>query len=186
MKLIELIEKNNNYGYESDPGTDKESTHKFITEFYEDAFEPYKNKSINVLEVGINTGGSLLLWKDYFTQGNIFGVDITDSLSRPKEEYENIKIFLNNGYDISFVNSLPNLDIVIDDGPHTLETQIAFINLYLPKLNPGGMLVIEDIPNIEHIEYFKKQINNNLYKTIDTREKYNQFDNILFAVWRST
>ena len=107
-------------------------------------------------------------------------------MSRPKEEYENIKIFLNNGYDISFVNSLPNLDIVIDDGPHTLETQIAFINLYLPKLNPGGMLVIEDIPNIEHIEYFKKQINNNLYKTIDTREKYNQFDNILFAVWRST
>ena len=34
---------------------------------------------------------------------------------------------------------------MIDDGPHSLSSQIMFLNLYLDKLDETGVLVIEDI-----------------------------------------
>lgn len=188
MNLIELLAKNSNYGRGGDPGTDKESQHKYVTHFYESAFEPYKDRNLTVLELGINGGGSILLWKDYFTNGKIIGLDIADNLSRGKEEYQGIDIRFVDGYNTNVVNSLPSVDIAIDDGPHTLNTQIDFILYYFPKLNPGGLLVIEDIPSIEHIDYFEKLTKKNpdVERTlvVDTSKQYNQFDNIIYAVWK--
>lgn len=188
MKLVELLEKNGNYGFGNDPGTDKESQHKYVTTFYEEAFSPYKKKEVTILELGINGGGSLLLWRDYFQQGKIIGLDIADSLSRPKEEYTGMDIRFKNGYDTSVIDSLPSVDIAIDDGPHTLSTQIEFIIYYLPKIRPGGLLVIEDIPSIDHIPYFEKLALKDPsvreMKVYDTSKQYSQYDNIIYAVWK--
>ena len=50
-----------------------------------------------------------------------------------------------NAYSVEAANTLPNFDIVIDDGSHYLHDQIKFmINLY-PKLNKDGIMLIEDI-----------------------------------------
>lgn len=43
---------------------------------YERFFYPLKNAKVNLLEVGVYKGGSLLLWRDYFPNGNIVGIDI--------------------------------------------------------------------------------------------------------------
>lgn len=188
MNLLDLLQANNNYGYGRDPGTDKESQHKYVTHFYEQAFEPYKEKPTTIVELGVNGGGSLLLWRDYFVNGKVVGLDISDSLSRSKEEYQGIDIRFANGYLPEVIDNLPAFDIAIDDGPHTLSTQIEFILYYLPKLNPGGLLVIEDIPSISHIDYFEKLTTKNpdVARTlvVDTSKQYNQFDNIVYAVWK--
>ena len=46
--------------------TDKGSVHTYI-EFYESYFEPFQKK-VSLLEIGLMTGGSLYLWKNYFTK----------------------------------------------------------------------------------------------------------------------
>ena len=36
-------------------------------------------------------------------------------------------------------------DIIVDDGPHTLQSQIDCITKWWPKLKVGGKMIIEDI-----------------------------------------
>ena len=59
--------------------TDKIYHHGY-QRFYEDVLTKYRNKPIHFLEIGMDTGSSLHLWKDYFKKAKIFGLEI-------KEEY---------------------------------------------------------------------------------------------------
>ena len=186
MNLKQLLQKNNNYG-SSNPsysslGTDKESQHSYITEFYEEHFAPFKNKSINLLEIGANTGSSLCLWRDYFLNGRIFSVDVENKLIPEMSNYPDVTVFFENAYTLDFVKKLPDFDIIIDDGPHTENSQIDFINLYIKKVKPGGLMVIEDIQNISSIEKFQALVIGYETQVIDTREKYGVKDNIMFIV----
>ena len=45
-------------------------------ERYDPILEPWVEKKIKLLEIGVYKGGSLLLWRDYFPQGTIVGIDI--------------------------------------------------------------------------------------------------------------
>ena len=56
-------------------GTDKGDFKSYIDLFYEDYFLNYKNKKINLLEIGFRNGASLYLWAKYFKKGNIIGFD---------------------------------------------------------------------------------------------------------------
>lgn len=184
--LMELLEANGNYASKSGRGigTDKEYNHNYITSFYEEHFKPYQYKEITLLEIGTGHGGSLILWNDYFQKGSIMGVDVNDYVDPVIDTYPRIKRFQGNGYDRNFADSLPAFDIVIDDGPHTLESFIECIDVYLPKVKKDGLLVIEDIPEISYIDTLKKRIGNLPYKVIDTREQYGRFDNIMFIVFK--
>jgi hypothetical protein len=55
-------------------GTDKE-VHKYCSTFYDKEFIKYKDKPIKLLEIGLFRGGSLILWRNYFSQAEIIGVD---------------------------------------------------------------------------------------------------------------
>ena len=73
-------------------------------------------------------------------------------------------------------------DIIIDDGPHTLESHLCFLDLYLPKLNSGGVAIIEDIDNIKWLEFYKKYIPDGYtYESIDTDRKV-EYNNLLFVI----
>ena len=43
---------------------------------YEKHFEPIRNKPIKILEIGILNGGSLEMWRYYFPEATIVGIDI--------------------------------------------------------------------------------------------------------------
>ena len=45
-------------------------------ELYEKYFAPLKNSKINILEIGIENGDSLRIWREYFPNANIIGIDI--------------------------------------------------------------------------------------------------------------
>lgn len=167
-------------------GTDKNTVHNYINGFYEDEFLKFNDRQINLLEVGIYHGGSLFLWEKYFKNVNIYGVDITDAeiLDRYKN-IKNTKQIFENAYDETFAKQLPNFDIAIDDGPHTLESQIKFIEIYLPKINPGGVLIIEDVQNYDYLNildnFVPNELKNNI-RHIDLRKTINRFDDIIFAI----
>ena len=47
-------------------------------EIYSNYFKDYKDKEINILEIGIDKGESLKIWRKYFTRAKICGIDIID------------------------------------------------------------------------------------------------------------
>lgn len=138
--------------------TDKDITHNYCTHFYNKAFEKYKNEKINLLEIGVLNGASLIMWHEYFKNAEkIVGVDrngppdpnLNSLFSQYLKTCSNtnaINIITGDAYNESLVYSLENdFDIIIDDGDHSLNNQIKFINFYSKKLKKGGMLIIEDV-----------------------------------------
>ena len=118
-------------------------------ERYDPVFEPWVDKPITLLELGVYKGGSLLLWHDYFPVGQIVGIDIN-----PPREFkanDRIRFFEGSQTDIAFLSKVAGetapdgFDIIIDDASHVGElTKISFWHLFEKNLKPGGLYVIED------------------------------------------
>lgn len=182
MQLIEIMEKKNLFGsWQTDSNgkmiesifTDKASPHTYIQNFYEEEFKKYKDKPINLLEIGVMSGGSLLLWSNYFKKANsLIGVDCTDEYLHPDcKNIEGVDYYIHDAYDVDFAKKLNSFDIIIDDGQHTLESQIQCLEVYLPKLNREGVLIIEDVQNENHFQQFI-EVSKNVSKEDDTDIEY--------------
>ena len=82
----------------------------------------------------------------------IYGVDIEPDCKN--YENENVKIFIGDQADRvfwkKFREKTPPLDVVIDDGGHSVEQQIVTLEETLPYLRPGGVYVCEDIHGISN------------------------------------
>lgn len=151
--LLELFKKYNNYENVDYP-SDKNSYHSYIEDVYEEYFSTYRNEKINLLEIGVAHSGSIRLWNDYFKDAQIYGIDNFSCGEEIKNKSEdlidgklkNVKIICDDAYAENISGKLPDFDIIIDDGPHTYESQILAIRYYLPKLKPGGYMFVEDIP----------------------------------------
>ena len=116
---------------------------------YDPILEPWVEKKMVLLELGIHKGGSLLLWRDYFPLGTIVGIDIT--LPKGFQPTERIHIFEGSQADPQFLSRVANemapdgFDIIIDDASHIGElTKTAFWHLLDNHLKPNGLYVIED------------------------------------------
>ena len=46
-------------------------------DLYDPILEPWIDKEIRLLEIGVHSGGSLRLWSDYFPKGTIVAIDIS-------------------------------------------------------------------------------------------------------------
>ena len=64
-------------------------------QLYEKYFSSLKNSKINILEIGVEGGDSLRIWREYFTNANICGIDI-DSEWQSNQKWERVKSFLPN------------------------------------------------------------------------------------------
>jgi len=173
-----------------EPDTDKNSTHCYVEQFYESAFEPYRNKKISILEIGISLGASLKLWKEYFKNSiHVIGIDNREHVLL--EKYKNIDgvtYYFEDAYNPEIVKKLPKLDIIVDDGCHDLDTQLKAIKIYFPLLKKGGIYVVEDIeqeryPNC-HEEFLKvipDEFKEN-HELLDLRSYKNRPDDTLLVI----
>lgn len=188
MNLQEILNNNIHWNapIQGGPGTDKNTGHSYISHFYEEAFLPYKDKKISLLEIGIARGDSLLLWNEYFQNSDtIVGLDNHDQISLAVRNHQKIKKIFANAYSKEIADMLPSFDIIIDDGPHSITSQCISIELYLPKVNPGGIFIIEDIQSNEHIDVLKNMLPENLKNNcsfIDLRNIKNRKDDMMFVV----
>lgn len=144
MTLLELFERGAEK--QSNPGRDWVETCPYWTDkgehnyikYYSEWFEKYKDEDINMLEVGVENGASLKLWRDYFTNGTIYGMDIKDGGNFKCDSTTWGKILRQGVFRLKF-------DIIIDDGDHNPISQMkTYMNLK-DRLNEGGIYIIEDI-----------------------------------------
>jgi len=131
-------------------GTDKGRDH-WYTPHYHRRFAEMRKDPVTLLEIGIGgygdpSGGgkSLRMWREYFTQGVIVGLDIT-----PQDPVEGCFVELGDATDNRVLNHLGEtygpFDIVIDDGSHVSEDILrAWVGLW-GYVKPGGWYVIEDL-----------------------------------------
>jgi hypothetical protein len=132
------------------------AVHKWLHYFdiYEFWFKKYKNKPIVILEIGVYQGGSLNMWRDYFgVEAKIFAIDINPLCKQ--FETENTKIFIGSQEDKEFLKyvktQVPQFDILIDDGGHTMQQQIVSFEELYGHIKDDGLYLCEDL----HTSYWK-------------------------------
>ncbi|MCB0379750.1 MAG: hypothetical protein KDD24_00745, partial [Flavobacteriales bacterium] len=134
-------------------------------------FKKYYDKFDNILEIGIGSivpnipssfhvnlfnrphytpGGSLRVWRDFFVNSNVYGVDIDENCMFEEERIKTILCDSRNKKCLDL--NLNNLffDLIIDDGLHEYDSQKdTFKNLYF-RLKENGFYIIEDIDSIRN------------------------------------
>lgn len=168
--MSNLKQINKKYGVNMLTGGDKCLRHNYC-EKYEFHLGHLRDKKLTILEIGVMDGRSVRMWRDYFENSKIVGIDIRQNCLNYQEE----RIFIEIGdqQDPVFLNKVNNehgpFDIIIDDGSHRwMDIIVSFKNLF-PCLKSGGFYVVEDLhtsyskshsqnSNLSPIEYFKKSI----------------------------
>ena len=186
-KLVDLVDDNL---------SDKNTMHNYLG-IYESLMRSKKETARNVLEVGIWTGGSIRLWYDYFKNATIHGLDcLPDHINIQADIKNKHRIKLYTGIDAynedffkrTFLNKGIKCDIVLDDGPHYLETMKAFVRLYSQILTDDGILIIEDLDHLEWLDILRNEVPEHLkqyVKTFDLRSISIHQNSILFIIDKS-
>jgi hypothetical protein len=123
---------------------------------YDLYFLNFRNKKINLLEIGVQNGGSLETWANYFKSANvILGLDVDLKCRTLKFKSKKIKLVIGDINKRTTLKKITGLtegfDIIIDDASHkSQDINNTFLNLY-PHLKPGGIYLIEDL----HCSYWK-------------------------------
>ncbi len=137
--------------------TEDRIIHKWSHYFdiYDRHFSRFRNKEIIIFEAGVNSGGSLQMWKSYFgDKAKIYGIDINTNCKSLEEE--NIEIFIGSQSDRKFLRELkskiPPIDILIDDGGHTMVQQKRFFEEMFDHVKDEGVYLCEDL----HTSYWYK------------------------------
>lgn len=180
--------------------TDKNTSHSYV-DLYEKLLSGKKESARTVLEVGIGdygpkSGGSIKLWRDYFTNATIYALDILpverviDELVRDPRVvlYTSTNAYNKDFVIEKFVNKDLKFDFMLDDGPHTLESMKDFIRLYLPLLKDDGILIIEDVQSVDWFGHLMLDVPEDLRKYIKVYDRRNikgRYDDLVFTIDRS-
>jgi hypothetical protein len=128
-------------------GTDKCSgpkTHDYLRK-YEFFLRPWRELEFTFLELGVFKGASLRTWSEYFTKAEIVGVDI-DPLVK-EFDTGRARVLIGDLSKNDFLESLLALNpkVVLDDASHWWPDQLRALFTFYPKLQPGGLYIIEDV-----------------------------------------
>jgi hypothetical protein len=117
-------------------------------EIYHRHFAAFRGKSPVVMEIGVAYGGSLQMWRDYFGRGcRIVGIDSNPRCAELADADTTILIGDQGSRDFlaSVRSRVPHVDILIDDGGHTMEQQIATFEELYRHIQPRGIYLCEDM-----------------------------------------
>ena len=113
----------------------------------------FRDRSVDLLEIGIHETESLKLWKGYFKQIRLCGIDI-DKKKFADADVDLFQVDQSKKVELKkFKQRVEReFDIIIDDGSHVPSHQILTLKELWGLLRPGGVYIIEDIET----SYWKK------------------------------
>jgi cephalosporin hydroxylase len=126
-------------------GTDKAGQRQLLW-IYDRFLAPYRQAPVNVLEIGVLDGASLRMWRDYFPNGVVHGIDVDPATTA--HAGERIGVFVGSQGDARFLDhvvaSAGDFDLVVDDGSHLARDQIATLLHLWPHVKAEGTYIVED------------------------------------------
>ncbi|KAA9020754.1 class I SAM-dependent methyltransferase [Sphingobium limneticum] len=132
-------------------GTDKFGIHDY-TGIYWDHLKDLRSHPISLLEIGVGGyddphegGASLAMWRDFFPQGKIVGIDV---FKKELNLGPRVSIETGSQSDGDFLREIAErygpFDVVIDDGSHVMSDVIYSFQKLFSSLKPGGLYIVED------------------------------------------
>lgn len=118
----------------------------------------FKQQPVKLGEVGVWSGGSLLMWHAVLgSRCHVYGMDIAENAYRFQDKNTTISM-VDQGdpaaWTSFFKKVTPTLDVLVDDGAHASITMLTTSTSAWPHLSPGGVLAIEDINGAYHLDGF--------------------------------
>ena len=128
--------------------------------YYEKKLEIYKNKNLNILEIGSYAGASAAAFTKYLPKSKIYCFDV--NISNFKYKSENIYVYgidINNQKKVfKTLNKIfseqnfSKFDLIIDDGSHNLSDILVSLKFFFKYVKNEGLYIIEDY---KHPNYYK-------------------------------
>lgn len=138
--------------------TDKDFTHNYYNSVYENTFSPIRNEVYKLCEIGvggsfdwgdmkIRPANSLKVWRDYFPNAQVLGLDIVKYPEIGDMDRITIDWLDQSKKDLveDYSKNLENYDIIVDDGSHNVYDQTITFYHFFKSLKKGGIYVIEDL-----------------------------------------
>ncbi|GCB06402.1 class I SAM-dependent methyltransferase [Ralstonia sp. SET104] len=124
---------------------------------YDAQFNPYRQQEIRLLEIGIQNGGSLEIWREYFPEAKkLIGCDINPECAKLHYDDPRITVVVGDANsdecERRILTHSDAFDIIIDDGSHTSTDIIRSFARYFSHLKHGGLYVVEDL----HCSYWRE------------------------------
>lgn len=115
--------------------------------FYDRILSPIRETCERMLEIGIDQGSSLRMWRDYFHNATVFGVDYNPAtLLREEDRITCAQADQSNPVQLyNIVSTWGSFDFIIDDGSHIVSHQKNSIEYLWKCLKPKGVYIIEDL-----------------------------------------
>ena len=132
--------------------TDKWGSH-WYTQHYQRYFTNWRKRSLNILEIGVgghdnpsNGAQSLRMWKRFFPNSQIVGIDIHDKSHFTEHRIDVLQCDQTDAVRLTEISQrYGGFDIIIDDGSHLSEHVIQTFNILFPLLKKPGFYCIEDL-----------------------------------------
>lgn len=117
--------------------------------YYDVLLKSLEGQPIKLLEIGVQNGGSLETWAEFFVAAKVLvGCDIDQKCKQLVFDDARIKIVIGDACapdtQSQILGISPNFDVIIDDGSHVSVDVLNTFIRYFPYLSPGGLYIIED------------------------------------------
>lgn len=138
----------------------------------------------SVLEIGTAGGGSLIAYRDWFPNAKVFGIDpffqpdLPPTICHYKRD-----AYCQDG--VTLMKGHAPFAVIVDDGPHSIESQEFFVRHYPQMLSRDGVAICEDVQSPAHIDRLFKALPDGFTGySIDMRLADNRYDSLIFVVER--
>ena len=187
-KMVKLLDHLNINGFEYPGGTDKATIHNY-TGIYAYLLEQYQDIDCNLLEIGVQYGGSALLWHEYLPKCWMDLVDLKDQVNDViwnQLDEDRFDFYETNAYSATALRTLGNkkYHVIIDDGSHHRNDLKFVAQNYYQMLEPGGVMILEDIPDeglLEELTNLFSPKEQEGVRVFDVRES-GRFDDLIWAI----
>lgn len=159
--------------------TDKHYAHGFFNGVYQDLFLPIKETTKKFVELGVYEGESINIWKNFFENSEIIGLDCSFNSSniRDLERISLVKINSAIREDLEgFASQHNDIDVFMDDGSHIMRDQQITLGVLFKSIKSGGIFILEDLHTSVSVKNNNESIwgQKNETTTLDMLERFNE------------
>ena len=145
--MRELASNEMEHVFYTHDGRPADKWHHYL-EIYDRHLSRYRGRRVRLLEIGVQRGGSLQVWKKYLgSDAIIAGVDVDPKCAYTEPQISAVTGDQKNRLLLTAIASSTSgpLDVVVDDGSHASFDQIASFETLYPLLAPDGVYICEDM-----------------------------------------
>ena len=131
-------------------GNEERPVHKWhhYIPLYAQYFCRFRASPVRFLEIGVFRGGSLQMWRKYFGENAIiYGIDSDSECAKLNGLSAQVRIGSQDDPEFlrQVVDEMGGIDVILDDGSHQAKHQIKSFKYLFPRMNRGGVYMVEDL-----------------------------------------